>query len=273
MASSFVVDSTRSGGISPLTRYSESQRVATERLGSGSRINRAADDAAGLAISELMRSEIRGYGAAARAAGDGISLAQTADGALGDVTSTLGRMRELAVQSSSGTLSDDERAMIDGEFQQLSGEIDGIASSAAYGDQKLLNGDLAGGMNITTAAAGEAIALRIGDTSASALGIAGAGVGSQAGAQDALTRIDSALSSVGDQRAELGATQGRLSAVVRNLDGQADALMRSESQIRDADIATETAQLSRSQVLNQSSMAMMAQAQGISAAMVQHLLR
>ena len=232
------------------------------RLASGLRIASAADDAAGLAISERMRSQIRSFSVAARNAQDGLSLAQTAEGALGEVSNILSRMRELAMQSSNGTLSGNDRITIDAEFDELKAEIDRIATETEFNGTALLNG-------VNTAItiqvgidAGETIQLAMVDvqTGATGLNIAGLDSALQANAVTALGAIDTALDTVNGARGTLGAGQNRLSSTLRSILNVRENLSAAESRIRDVDVASETADLTKNSIMQQAAVSVLQQA-------------
>lgn len=231
------------------------------RLSSGLRIAVAADDAAGLGISERMRSDIRSYAVASRNAQDGISLVQTAEGSLNEVSDILGRMRELSMQSANGTLSDDDRATIDTEFQQLAEEIDRIALTTKFNGVDLLNGTntqiaiqvgIDGGTSDT-------IMLTPTDVSASVLGVNGS-ISTIASSTTMLSSIDSAIDEVNSARGALGAQQNRLDSTLRSLANVRENTSAAESRIRDVDVAMETADLTRNSILQQASTAILSQA-------------
>jgi flagellin len=216
-----------------------------EKLSSGLRINRAGDDAAGLAISEKMRGQIRGLNQATRNAQDGISLIQTAEGALNETHSILQRMRELSVQSANDTNTDTDRAALQAEVTQLITEIDRIANNTEFNGKKLLDGslDTAPVTFHIGANAGQSITLSIGDMTSddvTGLGVATVDISTQAGADAAIATIDTAITKVSDQRAALGANQNRLEHTINNLGASAENLTAAESRIRDVDY-TETA--------------------------------
>ena len=232
------------------------------RLASGLRIASAADDAAGLAISERMRSQIRSFSVAARNAQDGLSLAQTAEGALGEVSNILSRMRELAMQSSNGTLSNNDRATIDAEFEELKSEINRIATETEFNGTALLDG-------VNTAItvqvgidAGETIQLAMVDvqTGATGLNIAGLDSALQANAVTALGAIDNALDTVNGARGTLGAGQNRLSSTLRSILNVRENLSAAESRIRDVDVASETADLTKNSIMQQAAVSVLQQA-------------
>ncbi|MCB0874135.1 MAG: flagellin FliC [Actinobacteria bacterium] len=235
-----------------------------ERLSSGLRINRAADDAAGLAVSETMRSNIRGQQVASRNAQDGVSLVQVADGALGNVGDMLQRVRDLAVQASNGTLTDAQRSNLDAEVQQVLTEINAVGSNTDFNGIKILAGSVSTAASAVTlqvgAAAGQTIAFTIGTVSTSDLGVSGIAVSSAASASAAIASIDAAISTITTNRANLGATQNRLEQTISRLGLMAENLQGAESRVRDADMAQEMIKFTKAQVLQQSGMSMLAQA-------------
>lgn len=237
---------------------------ALSKLASGERINKAADDAAGLAISEKLKANIRGSQQASRNAGDGISMIQTAEGGLQEVSNILIRMRELSVQSASDTVGEKERQFTDLEFQQLNEEIDRIANTTKFNGRDLINGE--GGevdiqVGVNNNAENDRITYSPDQTTAktSDLGIEGLNVQSQEAAQDNLERIDSALQKVNGNRAELGALQNRLQSTERNLGTSVENMSASNSRIRDTDVAKATAELTKSNILTNASTSVLAQ--------------
>jgi len=253
-----------------LSRSQASLERSLDKLSSGLRITRAGDDAAGLAISESLRAQIRGLQQAERNANDGISVIQTAEGALNEVGNILIRMRELAVQSAStGSISNAERSFLQNEFSALQGEITRIAEATKFGGATLLDGSLSGTTNALQFQVGifndalvDRISLSIGDATASGLGIeaASAAISTAQAAQNSLTTIDSAISAVSRLRGDLGAAQNRLQSTINNLQASTENLSAANSRIRDADVAAETAALTRAQVLQQAGIAVLAQA-------------
>ncbi len=243
-----------------------------DRLSSGLRITRAADDAAGLAISESLRAQIRGLKQAERNANDGISIIQTAEGSLNEISSILIRMRELGVQSSSsGSISNAERSFLQNEFSALQSEITRIANSTKFGGRTLLDGSLSGTGNAVQFQVGifnnpsvDRISLSIGDATASALsvgsGSGGIAISTAASAQASLDTIDTAITSVASLRGDLGAAQNRLQSTINALQSSTENLSAANSRIRDVDVAAETAALTRAQVLQQAGIAVLAQA-------------
>jgi flagellin len=231
-----------------------------ERLSSGYRINRAGDDAAGLAISEKMRGQIRGLEQATRNAQDGISLIQTAEGALNETHSIVQRMRELAVQAANDTNTGTDRANLQAEVAELINEIDRIATNTEFNTQQLLNGGFTGKVFHIGANAGQKITLDINDMSAAALKIDAIDISTQGGADAAITALDGALKSVSDERAKLGAVQNRLEHTINNLGASAENLTAAESRIRDVDMAKEMMEFTKNNILTQAAQAMLAQA-------------
>lgn len=235
-----------------------------EKLSSGLRINRAGDDAAGLSISEKMRGQIRGLEQAQRNAQDGISLIQTAEGALNESHSILQRMRELAVQSANDTNSVDDRAALQSELNELVSEIDRIAQDTEFNGEKLLSGSLSGsGLGIELqigANQGQSIELNIGDMQAGALSVSGILINTQSGADAAIATIDAAIQTVSNERSSLGANQNRLEHTINNLGTSSENLTAAESRIRDVDMASEMMSFTKNNILTQASQAMLAQA-------------
>lgn len=233
-----------------------------EKLTSGLRINRAGDDAAGLAISEKMRGQIRGLNQAARNAQDGISLIQTAEGALNETHSILQRMRELAVQSANDTLINADRTHLQAEVTQLLAEIDRIATTTEFNTQPLLNGTFTGttGTFHIGANAGQTVSLTIANMNATGLAVNAVNIDTRAGANTAITTISTAINTVSTERASLGAMQNRLEHTINNLGTASENLSAAESRIRDADIAAEMMEFTKSNILNQAATAMLAQA-------------
>ena len=234
------------------------------RLASGLRIATAADDAAGLAISERMRSQIKSYTVAGRNAMDGVSLAQTAEGALNEVSGILSRMRELSMQSANGTLSAGDRSTLDNEFLQLKDEIDRIANTTVFNGINLLDGSASTGIPIQVgigdSATNDVINITLDATSTSQLAIAATDINSVTGAQAALTSIDTAIEAVNDARGVLGAQQNRMESSLRSIQVQRENLSASESRIRDVDVATETADLTRNSIMQQAATSILQQA-------------
>ncbi|MBS1959180.1 MAG: flagellin FliC [Bdellovibrionales bacterium] len=237
-----------------------------ERLSSGSRINHAGDDAAGLAISETLRAQIRGIGQAERNAQDGISLIQVGEGGLVEISNILIRMRELGVQAASDTVGVRERKFLDTEFQQLMEEIDRIANSIEFNGNPLLNGNgTTFEVQIGTRNNPLVDRIKLFDPYASnvnlvSLGINLASVADKMSAQNSLAGIDDALNRVTATRAGFGAMQNRLQSVINNLTVNKENMMAANSRIRDADLAEETSELTKQQILSQSGVAVLSQA-------------
>lgn len=236
-----------------------------EKLSSGYRINRAGDDAAGLAISEKMRGQIRGLAMASKNAQDGISLIQTAEGALTETHAILQRMRELAVQSANDTNNDTDRGELQKEVEQLIAELDRISTDTEFNTKTLLDGSLISGASGAVvfhigANADQSIELEIGDMSATGLSVATVDIATQTGADSAITTIQTAIDNVSSERAKLGAYQNRLEHTIRNLDTSAENLQAAESRIRDVDMAKEMMEFTRNNILQQAATAMLAQA-------------
>ena len=229
------------------------------KLSSGLRINGAADDAAGLAISEKMRSQIRGLDQAESNAQDGISLIQTAEGALQQTTDILQRMRELVIKAENdGVLSPDDKTAIDTEFTELSTEIDRIAKSTSFNGKTLLDGK-AGELKFKIGAntlAEDTLKLEIGPMTSVGVGIDGLTVGTA----KALDSIDAAIKTVSEQRAKLGAVQNRMEYAIESIKVTGENLTSAESRIRDVDMASEMVNFTKNNILQQSAMSMLAQA-------------
>jgi flagellin len=247
-----------------------------EKLSSGSRINRAGDDASGLAVSEKMRSQIRGLNQASANAANGISFIQTTEGYLQETQDIIQRLRELSVQSSNGVYTDEDRMQIQVEVSALVNEVDRIASHAQFNGMNMLTGRFArsSGQNLVTASMWLQIGANmdqrtrvyIGTMSSEALGIRNAGskqilsLSSPDGANRSIGMLDSALRAINKQRADLGAYQNRLEYAVKGLDIGAENLQAAESRIRDADMATQMVDYTKNAILTQSATAMLAQA-------------
>lgn len=236
-----------------------------ERLSSGLRINRAGDDAAGLAISEGLKSDIRALDQAGRNAADGISMVQVAEGSLDEVSNILLRMKELTEQSLNGTLSDTDRGYLNAEYTALTNEIDRISDGTKFNGVALLTGG-AGSVAIqvgTETNAWDSIALDFSsDTDSTALGVT-TGIGSVANATSAMTEIDDAIDSVTSTRADFGAVQNRLESSIRNIANTSENLSAANSRIRDVDVAMETSKLTSFSILQQAGVAMLSQANQI----------
>ncbi|MBM3978045.1 MAG: flagellin [Planctomycetes bacterium] len=230
------------------------------RLSSGLRIATAADDAAGLGISERMRGQIRSLTVASRNAQDGVSLAQTAEGALQEVSNNLTRMRELAVQASNGTLTTADRATLDTEFQALVTEIDRVAAQTTFNGVNLLDGSTTS-LNIQVGIdSGQTIGLSLSDTTATGLSLGSLSVTSSANASTALSAIDTAVDSVTAARGTLGAQMNRMTSAISSILNTRENLSAAESRIRDVDVATETSDLTRNSILQQAAISVLSQA-------------
>ena len=235
---------------------------SVERLSSGLRITRAADDAAGLGLSESLRAQIRSINQATRNASDGISLTQVADGAAATIGSLLARLRELSSQSASGTVGNTERSYIDQEFLALRSEMDRIAQVTEFNGQALTSGStisfsMAIGFKSGT---GNTLSMDLNDLTISSLGLSSVNVSTSANATSALANIDNAISAVATARAEYGSLQNRFEATIANLQITSENLTAAESRIRDADVAYETAQFTKNQILVQAGISVLAQA-------------
>tara|TARA_R110000868_G_scaffold55424_11_gene172406 strand:+ start:9494 stop:10270 length:777 start_codon:yes stop_codon:yes gene_type:complete len=236
-----------------------------EKLSSGQRINRAGDDAAGLAISENLKAQIRGLGQAGRNAEDGISLVQIAEGAMSEVSNVMIRLRELAVQAASDTIGPTERKFLNVEFEQLTSEVDRIANSTEFNRVPLLNGTGAV-FDIQIGTRNDPISDRLtfdassADVNVAALGLNLASVADKISAQNSLASIDQAIISVSGIRADFGALQNRLQSTVNNIAVSVENLSAANSRIRDTDIASETAELTKSNILMQAGTSVLSQA-------------
>ncbi len=253
-----------------LAKTSNELSTALQRLSSGMRINSAKDDAAGLAIAERLTSQVRGYNQAIRNAGDGISLAQTAEGGIEAITNALQRIRELAVQSANYTNTAADRTAITSEVNHLKAEINRLAEQTAFNGTVLLDGNFSGGGNFQVGAnASEVIQVGgIADLKTTALGtatlkVSAVSVATQDDASDALEALDAAITQVTNERAELGASINRFEQTISNLRVTVENVTSARSRIQDADFAAETAALTRLQILQQSGMAVLSQANQI----------
>jgi flagellin len=234
--------------------------TAFERLSSGFRINSAADDAAGLQISSRMTSQVQGLDQAVRNANDGISVAQTAEGALQETTNSLQRIRQLAVQSQNGVNSDEDRAALQKEVAALQSEIDRVADTTQFAGKDLLGGSFDESF-LVGANAGQNITVAIGNSFGTAgLSVGGVDISTVTGAASALAVIDNALSTVNAQRADLGAVQNRFQSTIRNLSNISENVTEARSRIQDTDFAAETANLTKFQIQQQASTTILAQA-------------
>ena len=261
-----------------LAASNHSQGKSLEKLSTGLRINRASDDAAGLSVSEQLRTQVRGLGRARSNAQDGIALLQIAEGAGNEISDILQRMRELAVQSANDTLTSTDRSYLDQEFTALTDEIDRIANSSQYNGQTLVAGGSSsfGGVGSASsilhiganAAAGvDNLTIEIDGITAGALGLSGAatsvGVSTQAASLASIGSIDDAITSVNNMRSDVGAYVNRLEHAINNISNQEFNTQDAESRIRDVDFATESTQFTKSQILSQSATSMLAQANAV----------
>ncbi|MFT6630803.1 MAG: flagellin [Bacteriovoracaceae bacterium] len=248
-----------------LSKTKQNLNSNLRKLSSGERITRAADDAAGLAISENLKAQIRSIRQAKRNADDGISLIQTAEGGLSEVSNIVIRLRELAVQAASDTVGNTERSFSDIEFQQLKEEIQRISASSEFNGRKLLDGT-SGIVEIQIGAGNDPLNDRLkydGTTVVStlaSLGLTAESVSSKEGAQLALSRLDDSLVQVNGVRAQLGALQNRLTSVIQNLGVTEENFSEANSRIRDVDVAAETADMTKNNILNQAGISVLAQA-------------
>jgi flagellin len=249
--------------------FDSSQSLSTsfERLSSGFRINSASDDAAGLQITDRLTTQIQGLNQAARNANDAISLAQTAEGALGEITTSLQRIRTLAVQSQNGINTAADRTALQSEVTALKNEISRIASDTSFGGVDILSGGFSANF-LVGADAGQSIGVNLsrgaganGDGfGTKALGLENTSVTSSALSGDALKDISEAISSIGGARAELGALQNRFQSTIRNLSNISENISGARGRIRDTDFASETAELTRNQIVQQASLTVLSQA-------------
>ncbi len=247
-----------------LNKSSNEVSESQSKLASGTRIVKAADDAAGLAISEKMKAEIRSSKQANRNANDGISLVQTAEGGLNESSTLLTRMKELAMQAATDTLSDTERRMVENEYQGMQNELDRIASGTEFGGRKLLNGQGAN-LDFQVGIGGQKMNRVSYDSGAirsdsSALGINGGNVRSKDDARNVLGRIDQAFDKISGHRAMLGSLQNRLQTSSNNLDVYTENMSASNSRIRDVDYAMESSNLARGRIISEAGTAVLAQA-------------
>ena len=248
-----------------LSKTRNSQQKTLEQLSSGQRINRAGDDAAGLAISENLKAQIRGLGQAERNAQDGISLVQIAEGGLSETSNILIRLRELAVQAASDTIGPTERKFLNVEFEQLTAEMDRISNSTEFNRVPLLNGTGAV-FDIQIGTRNDPLSDRLtfdassADVNIAALGLNLASVSDKISAQNSLASIDSAIVSVSGIRADFGALQNRLQSTINNLQISQENLSAANSRVRDTDIASATAELTKNNILMQAGTSVLAQA-------------
>ncbi len=243
----------------------KTQGKSTEKLSSGYKVNRAADDAAGLAISEKMRRQIRGLTQASLNAQDGISAVQTAEGALNEVHDMLQRMNELAIKSANGTNQTEDQSYIQSEVDALVKEIDRVATTTTFNERALLDGSWSKGVDLQVGAEGTSsntISVSIKPMSAAGISInslSTSGVKSQSAAKNSISTIKAAMTAISEQRSNLGAIQNRLEHTINNLDNVVENTTAAESAIRDTDMATEMVKYSNNQILAQAGQAMLAQ--------------
>lgn len=267
MAITVKTNTTATNALKDLNQTSRSLSRSFERISSGQRIARAADDAAGLGVAENLRRTSASAAVAQRNTNDGMSFIAVAEGASSEVGNLLVRMRELAVQGASETLDDDERAYVQSEFVALSTEVDRIAEVTEFNGQALTNGTLTDvnvqvGVNAT---ANDQIAITLGDLTTATLGVDTGAVdmSTAGGASLALASIDTAIETVSSYRASYGATENRLSSALNNLETFEQTTKEAESRIRDADFGAETATLSQNQILQQAGVSVLSQAKSI----------
>ena len=239
---------------------SSSLQKSTEKLSSGYKINRAGDDAAGLSISEKMRSQIRGLNKASSNAQDGISLIQVAEGALNETHSILQRMNELATQAANDTNTSVDRTAIKNEMDQLTSEINRIQSTTQFNTMNLLDGSFTSKNLQVGALSGQTIKISVTKMSASNIGVSGLAVSSNVKAGEAMSKIQLAIQSVSSQRSKLGAIQNRLEHTINNLNTTSENTSAAESRIRDTDMASEMVEYSKNNILQQAGQSMLAQA-------------
>lgn len=256
---------------SRLTSANGARSSSMAKLSSGLRINKAGDDAAGLSISEKMKNQISGLKQATRNAQDGISLIQTAEGALNETHSILNRMRDLSVQAANETNTSEDLTAIKAEIDELALEITNIAETTQFNNTTLLNGDVAGLTLQIGANSGETLSLTIGSMTAGDLGVDALEVTDAATAATSIEALDTAIASVSAQRSELGAKQNRLEHTINNLTTTQENLTEANSRIRDVDMAEEMMEFTKNNILSQASTAMLAQANQIPQGVLQLL--
>jgi flagellin len=238
------------------------------RLSSGLRINSASDDAAGLGISENLKSNIRSLGQAQRNTNDGVSMTQVAEGAMDDMQGIVSRMRELSVQSANSTLGKDERGYIQTEFTSLRTEINRISAVTNFNGQKLVDGSASAGLSFQVGiknSANDRISMSVTKLTTSTLGstslhLASASLSTVTGAQNAIGAFDKAIQQLSSARAKVGATQNRMTVTIANLASTQEYLSAANSRIRDVDVASETAAMTKNQILSQAGLAVLSQA-------------
>ena len=270
MAITVKTNTAAGNALTALNRTSRSLSRSFERISSGLRISRAADDAAGLGVAENLRAAHTSATVASRNVNDGISIIAVAEGATNEVSNILVRMRELAVQSASETLGSDQRAYIQTEYTELADEVSRIAAVTEFNGQQLTNGtitslDVQVGINATS---NDQITISLGDLRATTLGINSGAISlsTSANASTALAAIDTAITSVNTTRATFGSVENRLSSALNNLETYIETTTAAESRIRDADFGYETAQLAQNQILQQAGVSVLTQAKGLNQA-------
>lgn len=248
-----------------LSKVTKETQESFAKLSSGSRITKAADDAAGLAISEKLKSEIRSAQQANRNANDGISMVQVAEGGLNETSSILTRMRELAIQASSDTVGDPERGMANLEYQQLKSEMERISQVTEFNGKKLLNGE-SERYEFQVGTGSEEFENRVGfeagqlNSGIEALGVSSVDIGSKEGAQESLDTLDAAIEKVSSQRSALGSLQNRLTSTANNLQSYTENMSAANSRIRDVDYAEETAKQARNSIISAAGTSVLSQA-------------
>ncbi|MES2640689.1 MAG: flagellin [Myxococcota bacterium] len=267
MAITLKTNTTASNALGDLNKTTRALSRSFERISSGLRISRAADDAAGVGVAENLRAAHTSASVAQRNTNDGMSIIAVAEGASSEVGNILVRMRELAVQGASETLNDDERAYVQSEFTALSGEVDRIAGVTEFNGQALTDGSLTGigvqvGIHNTS---NDTITVSLGDLSSSTLGVDTSTIdmSTASGASDALTDIDAAIDTVNSYRADYGSVENRLGNALNNLETFEQTTLEAESRVRDVDFGKETANLSQNQVLQQAGTSVLSQAKSI----------
>jgi flagellin len=268
MALSVLTNTASMGAQRNLAATQTNLTASIGRLSSGMRINTAADDAAGLGISEKLKADVRSMAQAQRNANDGISMSQVAEGSMNQMQGIVSRMRELAVQSANSTLGANERSYIQTEFTELSGEINRIGQVTDFNGQKLLDGSASAGLTFQVGiqnTANDRLSMSITKLTTSTLGstslhIASANLATVANAQAAIGAFDKAIQQLSQARAKVGAVQNRMHVTVANLAQRQENLATANSRIRDVDVAEETAQLTKSQILSQAGLAVLGQA-------------
>jgi flagellin len=267
MAISVVTNVTSLRAQTNLNKTSNAMAGHIEKLSSGLRINRAGDDAAGSAISSQLTAQEQGLKQASRNANDGVSLIQTAEGALNEMTGMVQRMRELAVQASNeGTMDTTERGYLDQEFQLLESELNRVVNVTEYNGQKLVDGSVSTGVSFQVGmnnTANDRISVSIANSGSTNLGLNDEVLTSSTGAQKAIAALDTALQTINTSRGTLGATQNRLEATMSNLSIMHENTASANSRIKDVDVAEESAAFTRSQILSQAGTSMLAQANSL----------